>query len=348
MKYKSVKLVILMNLFMMCVLNSTAQSIVGDWYLVIEKSYQGREELHLIFNSNGNCEAKITAQANNDYVGTKSYASIPGQYTIVDNHIRAKFDKTRYTYSPSKVTFYIDLSESKKAEYRKLFVQPMDADLKQQFQVALFKLTETNGLEGDLEFYSNGISIDNQFYAIEKRGDNLARQTGKGTNPQNVVKNSGSSQRAMDKSKIKFNVNTFENEETSLPEPKINNSTISSSQKNSSENSTKEEDSKVYDKAEEMPSFPGGTSELMQYIKSHKKYPKEAAENGIQGRVIVTFVVQKDGSLSDVHIGKSVDPRLDEEAIRVVKSMPRWNPGKISGTPVAVKYVLPIIFIMGG
>lgn len=344
MKYKSVKLVILMTLFMMCVLNSTAQSIVGDWYLVIEKSYQGREELHLIFNSNGNCEAKITAQANNDYVGTKSYASIPGQYTIVDNHIRAKFDKTRYTYSPSKVTFYIDLSESKKAEYRKLFVQPMDADLKQQFQVALFKLTETNGLEGDLEFYSNGISIDNQFYAIEKRGDNLARQTGKGTNPKNVVKNSGNSQRHIDMDKIKFNINTFKNEETSLPEPKINKSTIGSSQKKSLVNSTKEDDNKVYDKAEESPSFPGGAAELMQYIESHKKYPREAEENGIQGRVVVEFTVQADGTLSDIHIKKSVDPHIDAEAIRVVKSMPRWNPGRRNGVATAMTASALVVF----
>lgn len=343
MKYKSVKLVILMTLFVMGVLNATAQSIVGDWYLEIQKSYQGREELHLIFNSNGNCEAKITVQTSNGKVGTKSYASIPGQYTIVDNHIRAKFDKTRYTYSPSKVTFYIDLSESKKAEYRKLFVQPMDADFKQQFKTALFKLAGANGLEGELEFYSNGISIDNQFYAIEKRGDNLARQTGKGIDPKNVVKDTRESRRAIIKDNISFSISDGGN--GSAEKGNTKNPYVSSPRKvSSSDDAGQINYNKIYEKAEEMPCFPGGETALSQYITSHKKYPRYAEENGIQGRVTVQFIVQKDGSLSDIKVQKSVDPRLDAEAMRVVQSMPRWIPGKINGNPVAVKYSVPVIF----
>ena len=84
----------------------------------------------------------------------------------------------------------------------------------------------------------------------------------------------------------------------------------------------KEEETKVFDVVEQMPSFPGGPSALMQYLSSNIKYPVVAEENGVQGRVIVTFVVEKDGSITDVRVVKSVDPSLDKEAVRVVKSMP--------------------------
>lgn len=104
------------------------------------------------------------------------------------------------------------------------------------------------------------------------------------------------------------------------------------------------EENKVFDVVEQMPSFPGGTGALMQYLSSHIKYPAVAEENGIQGRVICTFVVGKDGSISNVQVMKSVDPSLDKEAIRVVKSMPNWIPGKQNGSAVNVKYTLPVTF----
>ena len=106
----------------------------------------------------------------------------------------------------------------------------------------------------------------------------------------------------------------------------------------------KEEENKVFDVVEQMPSYPGGMGALMQYLSSHIKYPVIAEENGIQGRVICTFVVERDGSITDVKIAKSVDPSLDKEAVRVVSTMPKWIPGKQNGSAVRVKYTLPVTF----
>ena len=103
-------------------------------------------------------------------------------------------------------------------------------------------------------------------------------------------------------------------------------------------------ETKVFDMVEQMPSFPGGPSALFQWLASNIKYPLVAEENGIQGRVIVTFVVERDGSITEVGVVKSVDPSLDKEAVRVTKSMPHWIPGKQKGNAVRVKYTLPITF----
>ena len=105
-----------------------------------------------------------------------------------------------------------------------------------------------------------------------------------------------------------------------------------------------EEENKVFDVVEQMPAFPGGQAALMQYLSSHVKYPAVAEENGISGRVTVQFVVERDGSVTDVRTMKSVDPSLDREAERVVKSMPKWIPGKQNGSPVRVKYFVPVVF----
>ena len=101
---------------------------------------------------------------------------------------------------------------------------------------------------------------------------------------------------------------------------------------------------KVFDVVEEMPSFPGGTGALMSFLSSNIKYPVVAQENGVQGRVIVGFVVERDGSITDVRVMRSVDPSLDREAQRVVKAMPRWKPGKQNGSAVRVKYTVPVVF----
>ena len=106
----------------------------------------------------------------------------------------------------------------------------------------------------------------------------------------------------------------------------------------------KVEEYKVFEVVEQMPSFPGGDVALMQYLSKNIKYPPVAEEMGIQGRVICTFVVERDGSVSDIRIAKSVDPSLDKEAIRVVSSMPKWIPGRQNGQMVRVKYTLPVTF----
>lgn len=103
-------------------------------------------------------------------------------------------------------------------------------------------------------------------------------------------------------------------------------------------------ESKCYDVVEEMPSFPGGQGALMYFISSNLAYPATARESMIQGRVIVGFVVERDGSISNVKVSRSVDPALDKEAMRVVKSMPKWKPGKQNSSAVRVKYTVPVIF----
>lgn len=105
-----------------------------------------------------------------------------------------------------------------------------------------------------------------------------------------------------------------------------------------------EEENKVFDIVEQQPMFPGGQTALMKYLFEHTKYPVVAQENGVQGRVTVQFVVEKDGSISDVHVLRGVDPSLDKEAVRVVKSMPRWTPGKQNGINVRVNYRVPVLF----
>ena len=104
---------------------------------------------------------------------------------------------------------------------------------------------------------------------------------------------------------------------------------------------------KVYDLVDEMPSFPGGLEELYKWIDNNVQYPAVARENGIEGRVILKFIVEKDGSLSDSTVIHSVHPMVDREALRLVGQMPKWNPGKRAGIPVRVRYCLPIKFKLG-
>lgn len=100
----------------------------------------------------------------------------------------------------------------------------------------------------------------------------------------------------------------------------------------------------IFAVVEEMPSFPGGDAALMSYISKNIKYPSIATENGIQGRVICTFVINRDGKVTNAEVIRSVDPSLDKEALRVINNMPAWKPGKQRGKPVRVKYTLPIVF----
>ena len=106
-----------------------------------------------------------------------------------------------------------------------------------------------------------------------------------------------------------------------------------------------EEEEVVFVVVESMPEFPGGQQALFKYLGDNVKYPVIAQENGIQGRVICQFVVNKDGSIVDIEVVRSGgDPSLDKEAIRVIKSMPKWKPGKQRGKPVRVKFTLPVNF----
>lgn len=103
-------------------------------------------------------------------------------------------------------------------------------------------------------------------------------------------------------------------------------------------------DESVKEIVEIMPTFPGGEAELLKYLKEHIVYPVVAAEVGVQGKVTVQFVVGKDGSIENVHIARGVDKSLDAEAVRVIKSMPKWIPGKQDGRAVRVKFTVPVNF----
>jgi TonB family C-terminal domain len=103
-------------------------------------------------------------------------------------------------------------------------------------------------------------------------------------------------------------------------------------------------DTTIFELVEMMPQYPGGTNGLLQYIGENTVYPEKAKNEGIQGRVILRFVVEEDGSISNISIVRGIDPELDAEAVRLVRSMPKWNPGKQKGKAVRVKYTLPVAF----
>ena len=101
---------------------------------------------------------------------------------------------------------------------------------------------------------------------------------------------------------------------------------------------------KTFEVVEQMPAFPGGDAALMKYLSENIKYPKAAEKAGEQGRVVVNFIVEKDGAISNVNVVRSVTPTLDAEAVRVIKAMPKWVPGKQDGQFVRVKYNVPVSF----
>ena len=103
-------------------------------------------------------------------------------------------------------------------------------------------------------------------------------------------------------------------------------------------------DQKVYDVVEQLPEYPGGMMAMMEYLQTNMTYPKDAEKQKVEGRVLVMFVVETDGSVSDVKVARNVFPSLDEEAVRVVEAMPKWIPGKEKGKAVRVKYTLPVVF----
>ena len=100
----------------------------------------------------------------------------------------------------------------------------------------------------------------------------------------------------------------------------------------------------VFMVAEQMPEFPGGMKELLKFLQDNLKYPENAMKNNVQGRVIVQFVVEKDGTLTEFKVARSVDPDLDAEALRVLQTMPKWKPGMQRGKIVRVKFTVPVSF----
>ena len=112
------------------------------------------------------------------------------------------------------------------------------------------------------------------------------------------------------------------------------------------EGEVEDSETDVWQIVEQMPGFPGGNEKLLEFILSNTQYPKEAIENGVQGKVFVEFVVEKDGSIGDVELLRGIGSGCDEEAVRVVKSMPRWKPGMQRGKAVRVRYQVPVFFML--
>ena len=140
------------------------------------------------------------------------------------------------------------------------------------------------------------------------------------------------------KEKIKFKIDSESNVETS------ESGVITKKNINDDSSEYAESNSKVFDVVEQMPSFPGGPNALFEYLSKAVRYPVDAEKNGIQGRVFCSFVIETDGSTSNIKVTKSVDPSLDKEAIRVISHMPKWIPGKTNGTPVRVRFSTPVTF----
>ena len=140
------------------------------------------------------------------------------------------------------------------------------------------------------------------------------------------------------KENIKFKIESESNVE--ITESEILN--LKTTDENPSEHA--ESNSKVFEVVEQMPSFPGGPNALFEYLSKAVRYPADAEKNGIQGRVFCSFVIETDGSTSNIKVTKSVDPSLDKEAIRVISHMPKWIPGKTNGTPVRVRFSTPVTF----
>lgn len=116
---------------------------------------------------------------------------------------------------------------------------------------------------------------------------------------------------------------------------------------NQSDNSKKtKNDEQIFNFIEKYPQFPGGDSALIEYIKANLTYPTEAMEKGIEGTVIIQFVVEKDGSITNVIVTQSIGGGCDEEAVRVIKSLPKWEPGMQKGQPIRVYFTIPIEFVL--
>lgn len=101
---------------------------------------------------------------------------------------------------------------------------------------------------------------------------------------------------------------------------------------------------RIFISVEKMPAFPGGVQKFADYLKTNLKYPDQALRNNVQGKVFVQFIVEKDGSLTDIKVIRAIGDGCDEEAVRLIKASPKWNPGMQNGEPVRVYYTLPVIF----
>ena len=137
-------------------------------------------------------------------------------------------------------------------------------------------------------------------------------------------------------------VGTYRHNSSTYPVVKIPKQEIKEA--SPTKNSKISKSDKVYDVVEQMPSFPGGNGALLEYLATHVKYPETAEQTCAQGRVIVSFIVECDGSITNVHVLHSIAQELDREAENVVSSMPRWIPGKHNGVAVRVRYNVPVSF----
>ena len=182
-------------------------------------------------------------------------------------------------------------------------------------------------IDGDVEYQS---PVDTAI--IEERTDTAKVRTAKFRKPQ-ITKGAVATQEMLEQESCLRGVRTAD--AYPKPEPLITVGEVPCDL---------QDEDKEFDVVEIMPSYPGGHEALLKYLSENITYPKECEDVCVQGRVVVTFVVEKDGSISNAKVVKSVYQPLDEEALRVVNSMPKWIPGQQNGKPLRVKYTIPVTF----
>ncbi len=233
------------------------------------------------------------------------------------------FSAIRYLWARERIKM-LDYYNSSSEYYR----PPMDDYLKNE----ILQLGLKYGL---MTQYTSFIAIDEQFKVDKDKKLVKVKQPlplPQGV-PNSAVGNEMKSQEELNNSNVSISISDVKgNSETSYDIADVK------------QNVTQNSENKVFDVVEQMPQFPGGDAALMTNISKNLTYPKIAQENGIQGRVIVRFLIEKDGSVSHVTVLRSLDPACDKEAIRIIKALPKFIPAKQNGVAVAVWYTMPITF----
>jgi TonB family protein len=300
----------LVTLLILSIMEVYAQSMVGTWYSIGEDNEQDSTEFD--FKSNGTFSFKQKGNVKAEWGFAVVSELYTGRYVKDGKSLALTFNKSSYN---STISFTIsDQIKSKMASNPSL-KSKMDASLNQAKSEMKQKLAMNFEKLAAIGLPCQ-ISLLNDRYLEFTWGKDFITFSKKGHN---------------DKSPYDLEAEL----KAIFPE------TNSSSEANDKEN---DEYADVYEQVEEMPEFPGGMSECMKFLGKSIKYPKISQENGVQGKVIVKFIVNEDGSISNAKVVSGVDPYLDAEAIRVIGTMPRWKPGKQRGVNVRVKYTMPITF----
>lgn len=261
-------------------------------------------------------------------------------YTTTSSGTWKRIEKLKITYHITNVVYIAD-----KVKMAKLPLRRRDDLQKRLTQGAsIFKRTYPQGIKWTVDIYM----VDDDYLMTKPIGssafDNLVSEryiTRKDIERKKAKEEEARADEARKAEELRKAEEAKRNEEASKAEELRK---AEEARKAKETENDRKAEQYVYDVVEEMPQFPGGPSALFEYLSKNIQYSKAAKKNGIQGRVLVSFIVEKDGSISNAKVEKSVEPSLDEEALRVVTVMPKWVSGKQNGVPVRVKYTVPVTF----